>query len=174
MSCVLCHLNLCLVFLHLCILDSFFNPWSKLIHYQTLLVHAKQAIIETNPKSSTHVSFNICQICLLSHDTMIFLNIEAISSTPFALLSFSWTILFPWSSNTTIHNLALIWTLYGISSSLPSCWTYIHFSFHSPQVYAINTIFCSTLSKLIRPLMVLSFNSPKPTKGLDALTLWIA
>ena len=124
MSCVLCHLNLCLVFLHLCILDSFSNPWSKLIHYQTLLVHAKQAIIETNPKSSTHVSFNICQICLLSHDTMIFLNIEAISSTPFALLSFSWTILFPWSSNTTIHNLAFIWTLCGIPSSLLSCWTF--------------------------------------------------
>ena len=101
---------------------------------------------------------------------MIFLNIEAISSTPFALLSFSWTILFPWSSNTTIHNLALIWTLCGISSSLSSCWTYIHFSFHNPQVYTINSISCSTLSKLIKPLMVLSFNSPKPTKGLDALT----
>ena len=101
---------------------------------------------------------------------MIFLNIEAISSTPFALLSSSWTILFPWSFNTAIHNLALIWTLYGISSSLPSCWTYIHFSFHSPQVYAINSIFYSTLRKLVRPLMVLSFNSPKPTKGLDALT----
>jgi hypothetical protein len=37
-------------------------------------------------------------------------------------------------------------------------------------VYVINSIFCSTLSKLDRPLMVLSFNSPKPTKGLDALT----
>ena len=37
-------------------------------------------------------------------------------------------------------------------------------------MYAINLIFYSTLSKLIRPLMVLSFNSPKPTKGLDALT----
>ena len=71
MSCVLCHLNICLVFLHLCILDSFFNPWSKLIHYQTLLVHAKQAIIETTPKS-THVSFTICQICLFSHDALIF------------------------------------------------------------------------------------------------------
>ena len=38
-------------------------------------------------------------------------------------------------------------------------------------MYAINSIFCSTLSKLVRPLMVLSFNSPKPTKGLDALTI---
>ena len=66
--------------------------------------------------------------------------------------------------------LALIWTSCGMSSSLPSCWTYIHFSFHNPQVYEINLISCSTLSKLVRPLMVLSFNSPKPTKGLDALS----
>ena len=66
--------------------------------------------------------------------------------------------------------LALIWTLCGISSSLPSCWTYIHFSFHNPQVYAINSISCSTLSKLVKPLMALSFNSAKPTKGLDVLT----
>jgi hypothetical protein len=39
-------------------------------------------------------------------------------------------------------------------------------------MYAINSIFCSTLSKLVRPLMVLSFNSPKPTKWLDALTIF--
>ena len=39
------------------------------------------------------------------------------------------------------------------------------------QVYAIDSIFCSPLSKLVRPLMVLSFNSPKPTKGLDVLTI---
>jgi hypothetical protein len=65
--------------------------------------------------------------------------------------------------------LALIWTLRGISSSLPSYWTYIHFSFHNRQVYAINSISCSTLSKRVRPLMVLSFNSPKLTKGLDVL-----
>ena len=37
-------------------------------------------------------------------------------------------------------------------------------------MYAINSISCLTLSKLVRPLMVLSFNSPKPNKGLDALT----
>jgi hypothetical protein len=37
------------------------------------------------------------------------------------------------------------------------------------HVYAIYLISCSTLSKLVRPLMVLSFNSPKPTRGLDAL-----
>jgi hypothetical protein len=88
-------LNVCLVFLHLCILYSFINPWSRLIHYQTLLVHTKQAIIETNPKSSTHALFTICQICLLSHDTMMSHNIEAISSILFALLSCSWTRLFP-------------------------------------------------------------------------------
>jgi hypothetical protein len=34
--------------------------------------------------------------------------------------------------------LALIETSCGISSSLSSCWTYIHLSFHNPQVYAIN------------------------------------
>jgi hypothetical protein len=63
--------NLWLVFPHLCIFDSFFNPWSKLIHYQTLLIHARQAIVKTNPKFSTHVSFTICQTCLLLHDAMI-------------------------------------------------------------------------------------------------------
>jgi hypothetical protein len=40
-------------------------------------------------------------------------------------------------------------------------------------VYAINIISYSTLSKLVRPLMVLSFNSPKPTKGLDALAIFL-
>ena len=39
-------------------------------------------------------------------------------------------------------------------------------------MYAINSISYSTLSKLVRPLMVLSFNSLKPTKGLDALTIF--
>ena len=38
-------------------------------------------------------------------------------------------------------------------------------------MYAIDSIFYSPLSKLVRPLMVLSFNSPKHTKGLDALTI---
>jgi len=70
--------DLCLLFPHLYIFDSFFNPWSKIVHYQTLLVHEKQAIVETNPRTSTHVSFAICQICLLSHDAMISYNIEAI------------------------------------------------------------------------------------------------
>jgi hypothetical protein len=74
--------------------DSFFNPWSRLVHYPTLLVHAKQATIVTNPKSSTHVSFTICQKCLLSHDVMIFHNIDSISLIPFVLLSFAWTRLF--------------------------------------------------------------------------------
>ena len=46
----------------------------------------------------------------------------------------------------------------------------IYLSIHNPQVYAIDSISYSTLSKLIRPLIVLSFNLPKPTKGLDALT----
>jgi hypothetical protein len=96
------------------------QPWSKLVHYQTLVVHAKQAIIETNPKSSTHVSFAICQICLLPHDTMISHNIEAISLIPFALLSFAWTRLFPWSSNTTTHNFGL---------HLNNMWNITKFSF---------------------------------------------
>ena len=38
-------------------------------------------------------------------------------------------------------------------------------------MYAINSISYSTLSKLVRPLIILSFNSPKPTKGLDALAI---
>jgi hypothetical protein len=70
------------------------QPWSKLVHYPTLLVHVKQAIVETNPKPSTHVLFVICQICLLSHDAMISHNIGAISLIPFALFSFAWTRLF--------------------------------------------------------------------------------
>jgi hypothetical protein len=41
-------------------------------------------------------------------------------------------------------------------------------------VYAINSISYSTLSKLVRPSIVLSFNSPKPTKGLDVLTNHLA
>jgi hypothetical protein len=53
------------------LMHSFLNPWSRLVNYPTLLVHAKQATIGTNPKSSTHVLFSICQICLLSHDAMI-------------------------------------------------------------------------------------------------------
>jgi hypothetical protein len=162
--------HLCLIFSHLCILDSFFNSWSMLVHYQALLVHVKQAIIETNLKSSTHVPFAICQMCLLSHDAMISHNIEVILLIPFALLSFTWIRLFPWSSNTMTHNFGLL-TLWGISSSLTSCWTYRHFSFHNPQVYAINSISCSTLSKLVRPLIMLSFNSLKPTKWLDALSI---
>jgi hypothetical protein len=108
-NCEQCTLSfdLCLVCPHLCILNSFSNPWSRQVHYPTLLVHAKQATIETNLKSSTHVSFAIWQICLLSHDAMISHNIVAISLIPFALLSFAWIRLFPWSSNTTIHNFGL-------------------------------------------------------------------
>jgi hypothetical protein len=70
------------------------QPWSKLVHCPALLVHAKQAIIEINPKPLTHVSFVICPICLLSYDAMIFHNIGAISVIPFALLSFAWNRLF--------------------------------------------------------------------------------
>jgi hypothetical protein len=80
--------------------------------------------------------------------------------------------LFPWSSNTTIHNFGLdlniMWNIIKFAFLL----NHMHFSFHNPQVYAINSIFCSTLSKLVRSLMVLSFNSPKPTKWLDALTIF--
>jgi len=70
------------------------------------LVHAKQTTIGTKPYSSTHVSFSICQVCLLftwCHDMH---NIEVIPSTPFQLLSSAWTILISWSSITTIYNLA--------------------------------------------------------------------
>jgi hypothetical protein len=70
------------------------QSWSKLVHYPALLVHVKQAIIETNPKPSTHVSFVICQICLLSHDAMISHNIGVISLILFALFYFAWTRLF--------------------------------------------------------------------------------
>jgi hypothetical protein len=37
-------------------------------------------------------------------------------------------------------------------------------------VYAIYSISYLTLSKLVRPLIMLSFNPPKPTNGLDALS----
>jgi hypothetical protein len=112
------------------LMHSIFNPWSRLVHYPTLLVHARQAIIETNPKSLTHVSFAVCQICLLSHDAMISHNIETISLILFVLLSFAWTRLFPWSSNTTICNFGLhLNTICEISSSLPSRWTFRHLSF---------------------------------------------
>ena len=41
-----------------------------------------------------------------------------------------------------------------------------------PQFTSVcNKLNFQTLSKLIRPLIVLSFNLPKPTKGLDALTI---
>jgi hypothetical protein len=63
--------DLCLVCPHLCTLDSFSNPWWRLVHCPTLLIHAKQATIETNSKSSTHVLFFIWQISFLSHDAMI-------------------------------------------------------------------------------------------------------
>lgn len=68
--------------------------------HSTLLVHVKQAIIETKPISSTHVSFVISQTYLLSHDAMISHNIYAIS-----LISLHCCL--PWSSNTTIHNFDL-------------------------------------------------------------------
>ena len=48
----------------------------------------------TNPYSSTYVSFAICQIYLLSYESMISHIREAISSTLIALLSFDWTRLF--------------------------------------------------------------------------------
>ena len=71
------------------------QPWSKLIHYQTLLVHTKQA---------TYIRpFHVIISCIIYRLPNIFAfpwchdipHIEAISSTPFALLSFSWTRLFP-------------------------------------------------------------------------------
>ena len=35
--------DLCLTFIHLCTLDSFFSTWSLLINFQSLHVHAKKA-----------------------------------------------------------------------------------------------------------------------------------
>ena len=69
------------------------HPWSTLVHNQALLIHVKQATIEIDPNSLAHVSFAICQICLLSHD-MISHNIEDISLILIALLSFARTRLF--------------------------------------------------------------------------------
>ena len=115
------------------------QPWSKLVHYQSLLVHEKQAIIETNPKSSTHVSFVICQICLLSHDVMISHNIEAISLIPFILLSLFELDCF---HNPLIQQFSLHFNTvaYHEVCLLVEPWTYL--LIHNPQVYAIDSICC--------------------------------
>jgi hypothetical protein len=48
----------------------------------------------------------------------------------FVLLSFAWTRLFSWSSNTIIYNFGLhLNTICEISSSLPPRWTLRHLSF---------------------------------------------
>jgi hypothetical protein len=44
-----------------------------------------------------------------------------------------------------------------------------HFGFH--QLPMRLPISCPALSKWVRPLITLSFNQPKPTKGLDALSI---
>jgi hypothetical protein len=142
-NCEQCPLSFdhCLVSPLLCTLDSFSNPWSRKAHYLTLLVHAKQVTIETNSKSSTHVSFDIYQICLLSYDAMISYNIEVISLIPFALLSFAWTILFSWSSNTTIHNFGLHFNTMWNTIKLAFLLNFWYILLCNIHVYAINSIF---------------------------------
>jgi hypothetical protein len=163
--------HLCLTFSHLCTLDLFFNPWSRLVYCPTLLVHAKQAIIETNPKSSTHVSFTICQICLLSHDAMISHNTDAILLILFALLSFAWTnivsIILQYNNTQVGLHFNTTWNMIKLVFSL-NFWYTLLCNIH---VYAIYLISYSTLSKFVRHLIVLSLNSLKPTKGLDALLI---
>jgi hypothetical protein len=157
----------------------YFFTCAFLIHYSTLINASPLSNFICSCKTSHYRDqskiINSCLIChlpnmlafswyLISHNTEVILLI------PFALFLLLELDCFhdlPIQQHTT---LAFIQTICGISSSLPSCWTYIHLSFHNPQVYAINSISCSTLSKLVRPLIMLSFNSPKPTKGLDALT----
>jgi hypothetical protein len=51
------------------------------------------------------------------------------------------------------------------------CWTFVYYSLYNIQVYSIYSISCSTLSKLVSHLIVLSFNSPKHSKGIDELTI---
>jgi hypothetical protein len=67
--------------------------------------------------------------------------------------------------------LAFISTLCGIPSSLSTCWTLdILVNTQSTSICNRHNFLFQHLAELVRPLMVLSFNSPKPTKGLDALS----
>jgi hypothetical protein len=62
-------------------------------------------------------------------------------------------------------------TQYGTFSSLPlwlNHWYTSNDTSHIPHVCNITS--CSTLSKFVSSLIVLSVNHPKPTKGLDGLT----
>jgi hypothetical protein len=87
----------------------------------------------------------------------------------FALLSFAWTRLFSWSSNTTIHNFGLYFNTMWNTIKLVFLLNFWYILLCNIHVYTIYLIFYSILSKLVRPLMVLSFNSPKLTRVLDAL-----
>ena len=79
---------------------------------------------------------------LLSHSTWKSHNKEAFVWILFVLLSCAWTGLF-------LYNNTLFW--------------------FSLSTYEI-TYYLSTLSKWVSPLIILLFNHPKPTKGLDALS----
>jgi hypothetical protein len=104
------------------------------------------------------------------HMMLWYPTIEVISLIPFTLLSFAWTRLFSWSSNTTIHNFGLYFNTMWNTIKLAFLLNFWYILLCNIHVYAIYSIFCSTLSKLVRPLIVLSFNSSKPTRGLDALS----
>jgi hypothetical protein len=90
---------------------------------------------------------------------------------PFALLSFAWPRLLPWSGNTTIHNFGLHFNTMWNTIKLVFLLNFWYILLCNIHVYAIYSISCSTLSKLVRPLMLLSFNSLKPIRGLDALSM---
>jgi hypothetical protein len=163
--CLLCHLTFLLTYPYSCILDLFFNTWPKPLYDQSLLVHAKQATYMTIfiPLMS-HLPFVKYACFIWCHD--IYPTTWKSFHKFYLHCCFSaWTKLFPWYSSTTIYNLAFTWTQCGIPSSLLSSWTLIHLSLYRPQAYAIHSTSCSTFGKLVRPLIVLSLNPPKHTRG---------
>jgi hypothetical protein len=97
----------------LLVIFSFMHSWFILQH----LINANPLTTSSCSCKASHYKdqFKIINSCLIFHlpnmlaftYVMISHNIEAISLIPFALLSFVWTRLFLWSSNTTIHNFAL-------------------------------------------------------------------
>jgi hypothetical protein len=61
--------------------------------------------------------------------------------------------------------------LHCLIGYLTLCWIFVHWSLYTIQVCSSYWIFCSTLSKLVRPLNVLLSKSPKLTNGMNALSL---
>jgi hypothetical protein len=60
--------------------------------------------------------------------------------------------------------------LHCLTGYLTLCWTFVQWSLYTIQVCSSYWIFCSTLSKLVRPLNVLLSKSPKLIKGMNALS----